>query len=425
MILFRADRLIDGTGAPALEGAAVIVEGDRILDAGRAADIGIPLGALIIDAPAGGTLMPGLIDVHVHLAYCGSKDPNAFRAESATMEYPAIALRAVRFARDTLRHGYTSVRDMHAPGGTIIDLRDAVNAGLVEGPRILAPGLGLTVTGGHMDQPGFADHMTFQEMNGACDGPVGFRAGVRKQLTRGADFIKLNPCVSNRRDERLYRFEMAVDEIRAACDEAHEQGAMVAAHTSGGPPLRASIEAGCDTVEHAHWADDATLELMIKRGTWLVPTLAVNLATSSHVRTQPDASQLTRRWAEESERAKWERLTRARAAGVRVAAGSDAGFFLTHGADNGLEIEAFVQGGYSTLEALTIATANGADLMGIDAGRLTKGNLADILIVDGDPLADITILRDPARLRVFKGGSEAVTPHCNYYHQSGYGPERA
>jgi imidazolonepropionase-like amidohydrolase len=168
MILFRADRLIDGTGAPALEGAAVIVEGDRILDAGRAADIGIPLGALIIDAPAGGTLMPGLIDVHVHLAYCGSKDSNAFRAESATMEYPAIALRAVRFARDTLRHGYTSVRDMHAPGGTIIDLRDAVNAGLVEGPRILAPGLGLTVTGGHMDQPGFADHMTFQEMNGAC-----------------------------------------------------------------------------------------------------------------------------------------------------------------------------------------------------------------------------------------------------------------
>jgi imidazolonepropionase-like amidohydrolase len=162
MILFRADRLIDGTGAPALEGAAVIVEGDRILDAGRAADIGIPLGALIIDAPAGGTLMPGLIDVHVHLAYCGSKDSNAFRAESATMEYPAIALRAVRFARDTLRHGYTSVRDMHAPGGTIIDLRDAVNAGLVEGPRILAPGLGLTVTGGHMDQPGFADHMTFQ-----------------------------------------------------------------------------------------------------------------------------------------------------------------------------------------------------------------------------------------------------------------------
>lgn len=408
MKLFRADRLIDGTGAPPVEGAAVLVQGDRILDVGRAADIGTPEGAEVIDAPAGGTLMPGLVDVHVHFAYSGQADGNAFRAESATMNYPAIALRAVRFARETLRHGFTSVRDMHAPGGTIIDLRDAVAAGRVEGPRIIAPGLGLTVTGGHMDQPGFGDHMTFDGMNGACEGADGFRAGVRAQLKRGADFIKLNPCVSNRTDERLYRFEMTVEEIRAACDEAHEQGVMVAAHTSGGPPLRASIESGCDTVEHAHWADDATLDLMAERGTWLVPTLAVNEASSAHVLARPDAPPLTRRWAEESERAKWDRLTRAKARGVRVAAGSDAGFFLKHGAANGREIELFVKGGYSELEALTVATANGADLMGIEAGRLVAGKLADILIVDGDPLADITVLRNPDRLRVFKGGAEAV-----------------
>ena len=143
-----------------------------------------------------------------------------------------------------------------------------------------------------------------------------------------------------------------------------------------------------------------------------MPTLAVNEASTAHVRAQPDAPALTRRWAEESETAKWPRLTRAKARGVRVAAGSDAGFFLRHGVDNGRETELFVKGGYTPLEAIGIATAAGADLMGIEAGRLVPGKLADILVVDGDPVDDITILRDPDRLRVFKGGAEAAPlPH--------------
>lgn len=403
--LFLADRLIDGTGAAPVEGAALLVEGERIVAVGRAADIGRPEGAEVIDRTGtGDTLMPGLVDVHVHLAYSGAVDPSAFRAESARIDYPRIALRAAKYCQDTLDHGFTSVRDMHAPGGTIIDLRDCVAEGRITGPRISAPGLGLTVTGGHMDQPGFADHMSFRDMNAACEGPVGFRAGVRAQLKRGADFIKLNPCVGNRRDDRLYRFEMTVDEIRAACDEAHEQGVRVGAHTSGGPPLRAAIEGGCDTVEHAHWIDDATLELMAEKGTWLVPTLAVNEASSTYVLGNPDADARTRRWAEESETAKWDRLTRARRIGVNIAAGSDAGFFLPHGAGNGREYELFVEGGYSALEAITVATANGADLMGLDAGRLAAGKLADILLVRGNPADDITLLRSPANLAVWKGG---------------------
>lgn len=405
--LFLADRLIDGTGAAAVEGAALLIEGERILAAGRAADIGRPEGAEVIEAP-GATLMPGMVDVHVHLAYSGAKDPNAFRAESARINYPRIALRAAKYCQDTLDHGITAVRDMHAPGGTIIDLRDAVASGRVPGPRISACGMGLTVTGGHMDQPGFADHMSFRDMNAVCEGPVGFRAGVRAQIKRGADFIKLNPCVGNRRDERLWRFEMTVDEIAAACDEAHEQGLKVGAHTSGGPPLRAAIEAGCDTVEHAHWIDDATLGLMAERDTWLVPTLAVNEASSTHVLADPTADTARRRWAEESEIAKFERLTRAKRIGVRIAAGSDAGFFLRHGADNGREIELFVQGGYTALEAIHIATAAGADLMGIEAGRLLPGRLADILLVRGDPLGNLALLRDPAAMAVWKGGEHVA-----------------
>lgn len=405
--LFLADRLIDGTGAAPIEGAAMLVEGDRIAAVGRAADIGRPEGAEVIEG-TGRTLIPGLVDVHVHLAYSGAKDSSAFRAESARIHYPRIALRAARYCQDTLDHGFTSVRDMHAPGGTIIDLRDAVAEGRLPGPRISACGLGLTVTGGHMDQPGFADHMSFSGMNGVCEGADGFRAGVRAQIKRGADFIKLNPCVGNRRDERLWRFEMTVDEIRAACDEAHEQGLKVGAHTSGGPPLRAAIEAGCDTVEHAHWIDDATLELMAERGTWLVPTLAVNEASSTHVLADPDAPAAIRRWAEESETAKWERLERARRIGVNIAAGSDAGFFLRHGADNGREFELFVEGGYSPLAAIHVATAAGADLMGLEAGRLVPGMLADVVSVLGNPLDDLARLRNPANLIVWKGGDHVA-----------------
>jgi imidazolonepropionase-like amidohydrolase len=404
MKLIRADRLVDGTGAPAIEGAAILIEDDRIKAVGRAADIGTPDGAEIIDAAPGSTLMPGLIDVHVHLAYSGAVDMDAFRAESASIHYPAMALRAARYARESLEHGYTSLRDMHAPGGVVIDLRNAIDGGYLEGPRIKAPGLGLTVTGGHMDQPGFADFVEFRDMNAACDGPEEFRKGVRAQLKRGADFIKLNPCVGSRRDERFYRFEMTVAEITAACEEAHEQGVMVGAHTSGGPPLTAAIAAGCDTVEHAHWIDDATLEMMVERGTYLVPTLAVNEASSTYILDQPNASPKTRRWAEASEEAKWERLTRAKRLGVRVAAGSDAGFFMPHGAGNGREIELLVEGGYSTLEAIHCATAVGADLMQIDTGRLVAGKLADVLIAAGNPLDDITILRRRENLDVYLGG---------------------
>jgi imidazolonepropionase-like amidohydrolase len=405
--------LIDGTGAAAIDHAALLLDEERISAVGRAADIGMPDDVELIDAPRA-TAIPGLIDVHVHLAYSGLVDTRAFRAEHAEMSYPLVALRAAHHALTTLLHGFTSVRDMHAPGGTIIDLRQAINEGFVEGPRIKACGMGLTVTGGHMDQPGWADHASFRDMTLPCDGPVAFRAGVRAQLKRGADFIKLNPCVSFRKnpDRQPYRFEMTVDEIRAGCDEAHTQGVHVGAHTSGGPPLAAAIEAGCDTVEHAHWIDDATLERMVKQGTYLVPTILVNETSSAHAYANPQTPPGARRWAQLSQEASGERLARARKAGVKVATGSDAGFMLAHGTTNAREIELLVRGGYSPLEALAAATSVGADLMEIDAGRLKPGKLADIVLVKGDPLADIRILQQRENLQVFKGGRDMSTPHA-------------
>jgi imidazolonepropionase-like amidohydrolase len=409
MMLLEVGGLIDGCGNFVRQPTGILIEGERITAVGRLADLAVPEHVTRVAAPDR-IAMPGLIDVHVHLAYSGIRDMKLYRNERIELSYPRNALRAARYARDTLRHGYTAVRDMHAPGNIVIDLRNAIDAGQVEGPRIKACGMGLTVTGGHMDLPGWGNQASFRDLTFPCDGADEFRAGVREQLKRGADFIKLNPCVSFRQDPDVkpYRFEMTVDEIRAACDEAHEQGVKVGAHTSGGPPLTAAIKAGCDTVEHAHWIDDETLEWMAEHGTYLVPTLLVNETTSRMAAESATTDKKTKRWAELSEIAMWERLTRAKRIGVKVATGSDAGFMLTHGDTNAGEILRLAQGGYSPMEALMAATSVGADLMEIEAGRLQPGKLADILLVAGDPLGDLAILQDPANLRVFKGGREIV-----------------
>lgn len=405
MILFRVSKLIDGTGAAPLEGAALLIDGDRIVAVGRQADIAVPDGTEVIDAPDA-TVIPGLIDAHVHLSYSGAPDPRQFRAELVDLNYALISLRAAKYAHDTLLSGFTAVRDMHAPGGTIIDLRDAVQAGYVTGPRIMACGMGLTVTGGHMDQGGFADHVSLRNFTSPCDGPDAFRKGVRTQMRRGADFIKVNPCVGSRKDPdtQPYRFEMTPAEIRAACDEAHEMGFHVGAHTSGGPPLRAAVEAGCDTIEHGHWIDNETLDLMAEKGTFLVPTLLVNKVSSAHTASDPDASWGSKRWGENSLDAMWERLRRARAHGVRIGSGSDAGFMLEHGVCNLGEMECLVEGGFSPVEAISAATATNADIMGLEAGRLQPGKLADLVLVTGDPATDLAVLRNRQNLSVFLGG---------------------
>ncbi|MHB2165911.1 amidohydrolase family protein [Alsobacter sp. R-9] len=403
-LVIRAGRLVDGRGGAPLDGAAVLVEGERIVAAGRAADVGLPDGATVIDAP-GKTLIPGLIDAHVHLAYSGIPHKRAFRAELVEMSYPAIALRAAAYARNSLRRGFTALRDMHAPGGTIIDLRRAIDAGHVEGPRIKACGRGLSVTGGHMDQPGWADHTEFRDLTRPCDGPVAFRQGVREEIKRGADFIKLNTCVSYWRTPGVWcRQEMTNEEIAAACDEAHMQGYTVAAHTSGDEGLANTIIQGVDCVEHAHFCDERIIELMVKHGTYYVPTLLVNERNFDFTPEEQGVSPGAWRWLNAAREAKWTSLAMARKAGVRICSGTDAGFMLEHGPVNWKELALLVQGGLTPLEAITAATATNADLLGIEAGRIVSGKLADLVLVDGDPTADIAVLGDVGRLQVFKGG---------------------
>ena len=192
-----------------------------------------------------------------------------------------MALRAASYALSTLGAGFTTLRDVHAPGGVIIDLAHAIRMRPVPGPTIHACGTGLSVTGGHMDQPGWADHVRLEGVTSPCDGPLEFRRGVRRQVKRGADLIKINACVSSLlHPDRPYRQEMTDEELYAAGDEAHGLERHVAAHTSGGPGLTAAVRAGVDTVGHGHWIDHETADLMAASGTILVPTLPTRTATA-------------------------------------------------------------------------------------------------------------------------------------------------
>ena len=405
---FHVGTVIDGTGAKPRERCTVLVDGERITAFGSRDEVEVPHGAEVVDAPDA-TLIPGLIDLHVHLAFSGDLERDTFRTEVAGLNYAQMALRAAGYALRTLRAGFTTLRDVHAPGGVIIDLARAIRARHVPGPTIHACGTGLSVTGGHMDQPGWADHVRLEGVTSPCDGPLEFRRGVRRQVKRGADLIKINACVSSLlHPEVPYRQEMTDDELEAACDEAHLLERHVAAHTSGGPGLTAAVRAGVDTIEHGHWIDRETADLMAESGTILVPTLLVNERNFEFSREELGGSDASWRWREQSRDAKWESLEIARRAGVRIGCGTDAGYMIPHGEMNAREVELLVRGGLSPVEAIHSATGIGAERLGIEAGVIAPGRLADLVLVAGDPVADIRVLQELHRLRVFKEGVEVA-----------------
>ena len=409
MIVIRPDRLIIGDGSPSADGMAVVIEGRHISRVCRSAELGADRdGVTYVDA-AGASLMPGMIDAHVHLAYDGSPRPVDYKVAMLSESYAAVALRSVRHARDTLRAGITAVRDLNAPGGVILALRDAIAAGHVEGPRVVACGQGLSVTGGHMDKGGWGDHVAFRDLNAPCDGADAFRQGVREQVKRGADCIKINLCGGSLRDPSApYKQEMTDAEVAAAIDEAHRLEKRVAAHTSGGPSVTMAVRAGLDSVEHGHWIDEETADLMAERGTFYVPTLLVNERNYEIGREALGGSDAGWAWLDRAREDKWASLERVRRAGAPIVMGTDAGFMLPHGSMTARELELLVHGGLSAMEAIVAATSSAARLLDIDGGLVREGAMADLLLVPGDPSRDVQALQALNALRVWHEGREVV-----------------
>jgi imidazolonepropionase-like amidohydrolase len=340
---------------------------------------------------AGKTLLPGLIDTHVHLQFDGGSD---FEQESKELTRAGFA--AVKATVNAKRHldaGVTTVRDLGGMGGASVDVARAVAAGLVPGPRVLAAGHALTVTGGHGHNVAFAREV---------DGVDATRRAVREEIRHGATAIKLIATGGVLTPGIPASFTaFTPEELEAAVREAHQRDHPVAAHAIGAEGIRAAVLAGVDSIEHCNQLTPATAREMVARGTFRSPTICAIRGILDHEGEVPAYAVEKARGIEEDSKASHRT---ALAAGVRHVCGTDAGTpFNPHG-NAAQEIEHMVDWGMRPLEALRAATANGAELLRLtDTGTIEPGKRADLLLVDGDPIDDPAVLL--GRKRVWIAGA--------------------
>ena len=384
--------LLDGQGGPPRPNVTLVLEDARIEAVSHERLFGPDVRVIDLE---GRVVMPGLIDCHVHLA------PWALRlvghADQRLME---LAAETVRALATTLAGGCTTARDL---GGLDPGFRDAIDRGLIPGPRLQVSCVIVSPTNG------MADPVTTQGIRSPsvpgmpepeCDGPHAARAKVREVLRAGADVIKIAvsggvsaPRVPARRP--LFTAE----EIAAVVDEAHRAGVPVACHAVGGPNTLAAVRAGVDTIEHGAWLDDEVVEEMARRGTWYVPTFAIYRWHAER------GTALRQARARELIAPHRESFARARAAGVRIALGTDSGAY-GHG-ETAIELAHMVEAGLTPGDAIAAGTGRAAECLGIDeqTGTLAVGKAADLLVLERDPLHDISVTCDPgARALVLRAG---------------------
>jgi imidazolonepropionase-like amidohydrolase len=381
--LIRNVTVIDGSGGPPRRDAAVVVEGERIAWVGPVDKAPAFREAGVIDG-SGYTLLPGLINCHTHLCNDGAAD--LFR-QVRDDSVPIATIRGTLNARLALEAGITTVRDCGAASEIAIELSKAIDQGLIRGPRVRAAGRVVTMTGGH-------GHFIGRE----ADGPDEVRKAVRGEVKAGAHFIKvmatggvLTPGV----DPSQTTFQL--EELQAAVEEAHKAGRPAASHAIGNRGIKNALQAGIDSVEHGFYLDDEAVNLALKNDAFLVPTLiAVDQIVNNGARRGiPD---WVVRKAESESGHHRESFKAAVASGVKIAAGTDAGTpFNPHG-DLALELEKMVEFGLPPMLALVAATANGARLLRMDdtLGTVEVGKTADLILVSGDPLEDMSLMRRPA-----------------------------
>ncbi|MBI4728373.1 MAG: amidohydrolase family protein [Acidobacteria bacterium] len=372
-LVIRGARLLDGLGSAPVEGATLVAEGGTIRFAGPGPAAPPPsAGAVVLDA-GGRTLLPGLIDCHVHLCLDGVAD---FVREATELNLASAALKAARNARLALEAGITAVRDLGGHKRAVIEVARAQRAGTVEGPRILTAAEVLTITGGHA-------HFIGREVDTADE----LVKAVRELVKEGADVIKLmatggvlTPGIG------ALRPAFTTEQIAAAVREAHEAGRRVAAHAIGAEGIVAALRAGVDSAEHGCYLTDEALGLLVSSGARLVATLVAPERIAGGGEGIPDYAV---RKAREVAGAHRESFRRATEAGARIAAGTDAGTpFNPHG---GLwrELALMHDAGMPLDRVLRAVTSEAADLLGLaDAGALESGRAADAVLLDGDPLAD-------------------------------------
>lgn len=397
-VVVHAGHVLDVKTGKTLSDQILVIEDGKITTSGPAADAKAPADAVRIELP-NATLLPGLIDAHTHL----TMDPH-FGYETLGISVPRETLIGARNARLTLQAGFTTVRNVGASGFSDVALRDAVNAGDIPGPRILASGPALGITGGHCDNDllPFEYHKTD---DGVADGVAAVQHKVRENIKYGSDVIKV--CATGgvlSLGDNPQHSQYTQEELKAIVADAHRLGRKVAAHAHGAEGIRWAAEAGVDSIEHGSYIDDAAIAVMKEHGTYLVPTLYLGDWMFDHFdqMQMPPSVQAKARAVMPAAR---KNIAHAFASGVKVALGTDAAVY-PHGL-NAHEFGVMVKLGLTPLQAIQAGTVNAADLLGWagKVGSLEPGAWADIVAVDGDPLKDVTTLE---KVRFVMKGGEVV-----------------
>ncbi len=390
VVALRAARLIDGTGAAAINNAIVIVTNNKITAVGDANSVHVPAGVKVIDL-GDVTLLPGFIDAHTHLIGRVLGDPDGDMAP--VRDYESFgAILGVMHARDTLMAGFTSVRNVGASGQfDDMALRKAINEGWTIGPRMESAGHAIGITGGHCDENGFRPGLLqLGPIDGVANGPEEIRAAVRYQIKYGADVIKT--CATGgvlSEGDAVGATQYSFEELKALVDEANKLERKVAAHAHGAEGIKLAVRAGVSSIEHGSFLDEDGAQMMVERGTFLVPTLSAAEAVERAAKTGV-LKGLRAEKALAAAAAVRRSIKLAVAHKIRIALGTDAGV-IRHGT-NAREFFLMCDwGGLTPMESIIAGTLNGARLLGWDKnlGSLTPGKWADIVAVNGDPLKDI------------------------------------
>ncbi|MGA2738968.1 MAG: amidohydrolase family protein [Bryobacteraceae bacterium] len=393
-ILLKAGRLLDIRAGRYVKDAAVLIDGERVKEVGPAADLAMRAPqARVIDWHLA-TVLPGLIDCHTHLMARMGDGNEGYVLSLATKSEAFRALEGAADARLTLAAGFTTVRDVESEGSRYADvaLRDAINLGLVVGPRMLVSTRGIAAVGQYEPFGVSPDLIGFPTGAQMISGAEEARRAVREQIGNGANWIKVYADWSEP--------TLTVEEMKVIVEEAHKHKRKVAAHATTPEGIHNALTAGVDSIEHGHRIDQANLELMKVQGVFLVPTVGVIDARAADL---PNDEAIHKRFADFLAHID-EALKTAKTLGVKIASGFDASEAKGQG-KNADELVALVKHGLTPIEAIRAATANAAELLGWQdkVGAVEPGKFADLIAVEGDPLADITVLKSVKF--VMKGGT--------------------